>query len=95
MIWCYQIGKDQDTNGEEDEIILLTIDTPMYVILDSGSTAHMVRDLRLLTNVKKMPKPITIGGVENNGEGIVCRSWGDLLSVKKVMHSEKSSANIL
>ena len=65
------------------------------MILDSGSTAHMVRDIDLLTNVRKMSRPATIGGVEYGGNGIVCKHWGDLMTVKNVMYSHRSSANIL
>jgi hypothetical protein len=55
----------------------------------------MVRDAGLLTNVRRMPKPAFIGGVENGGHGITCHHWGDMLGVKRVMYSERSSANIL
>jgi hypothetical protein len=96
MIWCYSVGcNNEEDNEMKKEKILMTIDMPMYVILDSGSTAHMVRDIGLLTNVRKMPKPVSIGGVEHGGQGIVCKHWGNLLSVKRVMYSDKSSANIL
>jgi hypothetical protein len=96
MIWCYNVGTNAINESEcEKEEVMVCLDSPLYVILDSGSTAHMVRDKELLTNIRPTNKPVAIGGVEHGGKGIVCRKCGDLLSVKQVLLSEKSSANIL
>jgi hypothetical protein len=72
MIWCFNI-RDNVNNEliDHHEKVLLTLESPMYVILDSGSTAHVVRDISLLSNVKRMSKPVQIGGVEHGGQGIV------------------------
>jgi hypothetical protein len=55
----------------------------------------MMRDVDLLRDIKEMNRPVSIGGVESNGDGIVCNKWGRFMTVENVMWSDKSSANIL
>jgi hypothetical protein len=92
------LGPKQSLDGtglESNQEVLMTMETNRYVILDSGSTAHMMRDRELLTNIKKLDVNVVIGGVENGSTGIRCSDYGSFKSVDNVLLSEDSSANIL
>ena len=92
------LGPKQSLDGtglESNQAALMTMETNRYVILDSGSTAHMMRDRELLTKIKKLDVNVVIGGVENGSTGIRCSEYGSFKSVDNVLLSEDSSANIL
>ena len=65
----------------------------ILVVLDSGSTDHIIKDKELLTNIRYTPNDVL--DVETNGGNYVVNQKGTLPGVGTVWYSPKSVINVL
>jgi hypothetical protein len=65
------------------------------VVFDNGSTVHLIKNPKLLTNIGVSATPIVVNGVQTNASGVRVNLEGRLGDIGTVYYSKDASANIL
>lgn len=74
------------------EIVLLSNDD---VVFDNGSTVHLFKNGKLLTDIGQSKRPIVVNGVQANATGVRVDKEGKLGDIGRVYYSRNATANIL
>jgi Zinc knuckle len=76
----------------KEETVLLSIND---VVFDNGSTIHLIKNPKLLTEIQDTESPIIANGVQSDAEGVRINQQGQFGNIGTVYYSENASANIL
>jgi hypothetical protein len=76
----------------KEETVLLALND---VVFDNGSTVHLIKNPKLLTNIGVSATPIVVNGVQTNASGVRVNLEGRLGDIGTVYYSKDASANIL
>jgi hypothetical protein len=80
---------------DKNEVVLMTLNTPYAVFLDTGASVSVNRDLSLLKDMSNTDRPVKIAGVDACAGGFEVTRKGTFRTVKNVLHSAQAVANIL
>jgi Zinc knuckle len=83
---------EEATYITKEETVLLSIND---VVFDNGSTVHLIKNAKLLTDIETSSRPIVVNGVQADAHGVRVNEEGILGDIGKVYYSENASANIL
>jgi hypothetical protein len=76
----------------KEETVLLSIND---VVFDNGSTIHLIKNPKLLTEIQDTESPIIVNGVQSDADGVRVNQQGKFGDIGTVYYSENASANIL
>ena len=88
----YDIDARESAYLTAEETVLLSVDD---VVFDNGSTVHLIKNARLLTDIGISDRPIVVNGVQSDATGVRVNMEGQLGDIGTVYYSKNASANIL
>jgi Zinc knuckle len=88
----YDIDARESAYLTAEETVLLSIDD---VVFDNGSTVHLIKNCRLLTDIGIASRPIVVNGVQSDAVGVRVNQERKLGDIGTVYYSKNASANIL
>ena len=83
---------EESTYITKEETVLLSIDD---VVFDNGSTIHLIKNAKLLTEIAATKNPIVVSGVQTDEDGVRVSLEGKMGDIGTVYYSKNASANIL
>ena len=83
---------EESTYITKEETVLLSIDD---VVFDNGSTIHLIKNAKLLTEIAATKNPIVVSGVQTDADGVRVSLEGKMGDIGTVYYSKNASANIL
>ena len=91
---------DQYLGGLDDEASFITKEETVYltideVVFDTGSTIHLIKNAKLLTQITETDNTIVVNGVQANATGVRINMQGQFGDIGTVYFSKNGSANIL
>jgi hypothetical protein len=83
---------EESTCITKEETVLLSIDD---LVFDNGSTIHLIKNAKLLTEIAAKKNPIVVSGVQTDADGVRVSLEGKMGDIGTVYYSKNASANIL